>query len=562
MSENEPAERASLIERLSATARSEAGHTPNHHQDVEMALAFLRELDVRTLRELEQNFAQAYSSPGDQSAPHLTAVLSRMYFSVHSTRPFRVSPTLQDTKADLLDTLVFRDLRHAHGTIMYARSLRAVKKALGIGAHESLAAAGIAKYGSANVFLVLHVAHAFANAQLTRTSAHITPSMGYSGLDAYADALDACHFMTHGFAAYLMRSRPHPDVLASTAIRRRLEGFGISPTDIDQEQLRRELLKLEDRLPVLSASYSSWEAEDAPATATPPTETIRDDEIRMSFAISERPGSPRTVDQAEAQRLYRKGWPFDVHKQKPQFMAVWGAAAALLAVLSAWARGLQPSPDGVIVAAFIGATAALAVARVLDSRAGAFYSLAERLSRHTVLQGRRDQQFLVGLRRLRPEIFVKARSGNLTRLITIAADHNGIVVSGEGPRPRVLVAIHWLRIVSVTTSSTPSPASRRSTHRIEFTVHHNGEDVVLTLPVERAKISWTQRSFVENSPLTALLTSFTSLPTYWAMVDPDLGPGNVREDASERRRLIGNVHQVPGTAYEKEALAWERSIVG
>ncbi|RPF28922.1 hypothetical protein [Georgenia muralis] len=563
-------DRALRLERLTVAARVDAaaragvvGHDP---QDLHHALAFLDVLDLRTLTELERELDRPDSMvtrpPG--TAPGLAAFLGRRYAASIPASRYHPSTSVPELAARLLDTLVFREIGLAHGTTMFGRAVARVKDALGLPPRDSLAATGFAEYGAPAVFLLLDVAASFATVQLTRTSAHITASMGYSGMDAYADALDACHFMTVPFARHLLRWRPAPDALVSTMRRGRLDGLGISPTDIDEDRLLTELAVLRVRLPELSAPYSSWHGPGA-VRRRPRAGAGPEDEVRRAFVVAPADGDARTAGHAFQQRLTRRSWTVRARERRARLAVAAAAAAMALSSTPAWTTAQAVSLGQVFLAGLVGAVGVLAWAALLADREEDFFRTAATLSRSTVLQGRRDAALVSALRLLRPDDLARNRDGGLGRTVTVALEREGVVVLGRGWQP--VARFHWLHVTRISaptvpappaaTSSEPHPAPShgRTVHRVDFVIRRDGPDVAVSLPLERAKVAWTQRSFVETNPLKALVSGMESARYGWALSPAVAVPG--RPDANERMRLLTGVDPVAGTRYEKEALDWE-----
>jgi hypothetical protein len=277
----------------------------------------------------------------------------------------------------------------------------------------------------------------------------------------------------------------------------------------------------------------------------------------MSFVVSRRPGRPRTAGEAAELHLSRTSWALRVRERRAHFAAVAAVAAVALCWWSARAAAQELSAGLVLLAGLMGVVAALALAALLDSRARAFFRAAEGLSIYTVLQGRRDARFLGALRALRPDLFAGARCAGLPRLVTVVVEREGVLLLGRGPRPRVVAAFHWVHVPRITAPEDPPGAAGRSAHRVAFLVRRDGAGAVLGLPLERAKVAWTQRSYLENKPLEAVLSLLQGLRHGWAL--PPLGArgGGDQDDVSERLRLLRDAGEVAGTRYEQEVLDWE-----
>ncbi|GAA1773498.1 hypothetical protein [Kocuria aegyptia] len=560
MDGDEQAERSTAVERLRGVARADARDGVEGTLELQRALEFLEKLDLRILREIERELARPdnmIASPALGAHGGLTAFLGTRYAAAFPASRYHPSTPVPQIRARLLDTLVFREIRIAHGGTMFDRSVRGVQGALGLSPRDSLADTGFPEYGAPSVFLLLDVAASFATVQLSRTSAHITASMGYSGMDAYADALDACHFMTTPFAKHLLRSRPDPGKLVAMAARGRLDGFGISPTDIDGDRLLAELSKLRDRLPELSGAYSTWGPTGNAGRRQPPDTAGREDEIRTSFVVSRRPGRPRTAGEAEQNHLSRRSWALLVQEHRTQLATVLAVAAIAVFWWSARAASLELSGRLIALAAVMGAVAGAALVALLDSRAQAFFRAAEGLSMYMVLQGRRDAQFLGPLLTLRPDLFAGARHAGLPRLVTVVVERNGVLFLGRGTCPPVVAAFHWLHVPPITAPEDPPARLGRRKHRVAFDVRRDGTEVVLGFPLERAKVAWTQRSYLENKPLEAVLALLQGLRHTWALSPLGAPNGGEDVDTSERLRLLSGAEPVAGTRWEQEALDWE-----
>lgn len=262
---NAQREEDSIVERISALARED--HRQRQVSDekqivaLDAALAFLRELRPRTLQALDRELARpdslatagvlALGFRGGPGAAHFI----RRYCSPPSGRP--LSPrSAGAVDATLNDVLLFRNILMAHGETMFFPCLTRVKEILGFGPADSLAREGADNYGEGGVVLLLNAAHSIAELQLTKTSAHITPAMGYSGIDAWADAKDDCHFMTAEFAKWILRQEPRPKDIAGLVARGRLGTFRVSPSDLEPELLLAQLSKVDTDAE--ASALASW----------------------------------------------------------------------------------------------------------------------------------------------------------------------------------------------------------------------------------------------------------------------------------------------------------------
>lgn len=555
MEVEERAERAAAVDRISAAVRASARDGDKGALELEHALVFLDELDLRVLREIERelgNESSVITHPGiGRNSPGIAAFLGQRYAASIGKSQYSLTTPVTRIRADILDLLVFRDIERAHGGTMFTRVVQGVKKALDLPEHGSLAETGFGTYGASNIFLLLDVAASFATVQFERTSVVLTGVRGPEGMDLYADALDNCHFMTTSFARYLLKSQPGPGKLSTAGSRGRLERFGISPTKIDYERLLLELEKLRALLPELSSAYSYWGTESSGKVPLPPDEAGRDDEARMEFQVLRRTGVPRTAGEANEQRLVRRTWTFRLREKRATF----AAACASVAMLGYWLflqiTAQDLSVRLLLLEAVLGALLAATVCSFLDARENGFFQTAAELNHYTVLQGRRDATFLAALQKVRPEVAGLKHAG-LPRLFTVMAERDGVTFLGRGPRPKVVASFHWVHVAKLTA---PRGAAG-SPPRVAFVVRREGDEVELGFPLERAKVAWTQRNFLENKPMEAVLALLQGLRTNWTL--PPFGDRRSSDewDTSERFALLRS-GVVGGTPYEREVLDWE-----
>ena len=244
-----------IVQRIAALAYADerlGGSGPDAELPTELgaALEFLPQLSLRTLRALEKDLARPDSlATGGVQGRRQSGEPGAAWFLVRACsqtrRPYSSPRTAPAIDASLLDLLMLRDVRLAHGSSMYHRCTKGVKDILGLGSEDSLAEHGVARYGARGIVSLLHISASLADVQFSQTSAHITPRMGYAGLDAYADALDDCHFMTAAFARWILKTDPSPAKVAALAANGRLAEYGISPAELDPEKLRAELAKVD-----------------------------------------------------------------------------------------------------------------------------------------------------------------------------------------------------------------------------------------------------------------------------------------------------------------------------
>ncbi|GAB3247871.1 hypothetical protein GCM10027562_06000 [Arthrobacter pigmenti] len=477
-------------------ARAEA--RPQEASELEAALRCMHGLGLRTLQLLER---EASGRESANVAQFIRLSLPSRYFQQ------TVLPAA--ARAILLDTLTYKDIQLAHGDTMFKPSINRVKDVLGLTAQESLAEEGCARYGPDGVFAVLDIAASFADLQLTKTAAHITSSMGYAGIDAYADAKDACHSMTVKFARFVLTTAPSTDDLLAMLDNGRLTTFGISPVDFDKEQLRTELSKL---------PRTSTVAPDLPTELPLARSDWMNDDGTSRFKVTsiER---PRTAGDAHEQHLTRQ--TSARRRQADRLLSVaLPVAAALIAVWAAqsslerlYAERPFTAWGALLVLVFFEAMLGWlfykAVFAVIDFPAESFFHLARNLNYGTVLQGRRDPEFLNALRSVRPEAFTRSKNAGLGRLFAVFVDEGGILLLGPGRQPSIVAAFHWLHVRDVAAakpSGKHSASAGSADPKVEFLLKTGGSDVPLRFPLERAKVAWTQRSFLEAKPMDATLS--------------------------------------------------------
>lgn len=557
-------QRAAAAERLTAAVRASAVEGDAGARDVEHALAFLGELDVRTLREIERELGRDDSLmtyPTGGSTGSLATFLGRRFAASIATSRYTITTPVPRIRAELLDTLVFREILRAHGGTMFARTVEAVKKALGLPEHGSLAETGFAQYGSANLFLLVDVASAFAVTQFKRTSVILDGVRGPEGMDLYADALDNCHFTTAAFARFLLKSQPSPEKLCKATARGRLDGFGVSPTDIDLERLTSELEKLRPRLPQLAAPYASWGPKGDSGTRVPPLGEDQDDDARLAFKVLNRRKAPRAVGEVHEQRLIRRSPVVRLREHKTLLVAASVVVTVAWYLWLAQATSEAPSLSLGLLAALFGFCASVLFYGLLDAREESFFLTAQGPTGYTVLQGRRDARFLEALRRIAPGSFAASRRGGLPRLFTVMLDREGVSFLGGGWHQRVPVAFHWVRTEDVVEPDNSRVDAASSGHRVAFIVRIGEEKVELSFPLERARVIWAQRNFVENKPIKATLAMVGSLRKSWAVPKPGAERGSGVSDVVERLNLL-RTGNLAGTPHEKAVVDWEVSRRG
>jgi hypothetical protein len=535
---------AAIVERISALARDDerqrlAGTDEKLAADLDAALAFLPQLRLRALQALDRDLARpdSLATCGALSwgagQPGTAKFLIR--FCSPPGRHYGSPGSTAGIDAALVDLLLFRDVLLAHGSTMFFKCVAGVKEILGISKEESLAEDGAGKYGAPGVCAVLDTAASLAVLQLTKTSAHITAKMGYAGVDAYADAIDDCHFMTADFARWILRSGPLPERVAGLAGNGRLAKFGISPAELDPERLMAELSKLDSGLQ--AEVLADWNRE-VPKTASAQTGNGRrssladvDDGGKRSFEVSSLPVVSTSGDGFE-NHISRRRSNAAVRRLKA---LSWVACPLAVVAVSLWlARPLvgellagPPATAWKGLGTFVlaetlgGALLALGISSLLDLRASGFFLTARELSQFTVLQGRRTADFLAALRKLRPGLFDRSRTGKVPRLFSLCFSREGALLIGGGPQPGVVATFPWQSVREIVAEQPvrgrPHPGGHGQ--RVLLVVSHGGVDVQLAFPLERAKVAWTSRTFLEGNPVEAALALVQGMRTL-SRIDP------------------------------------------
>ena len=563
--------------------------------ELEAALAFLPQLSLRTLRALEKDLARPDSlatggkeSPWQAGEPGVAWYLVRV--CSQTRRPYSSPRPASLVDASLLDLLVFRDIRLAHGSTMSHRCMSGVKDILGLRPEDSLAEHGVARYGARGLVSLLNISMSLADLQLSKTSAHITPQMGYAGMDAYADAQDNCHFMTAAFARWIMQTDPSPATVSALAANGRLSKYGISPADLDPENIKAELAKVD--VDAVTGSLPEADAGSFPrggARSRTSDKTSRrrpdfsdlDDGGRGSFEVLIPPPArnPATAGDAFEKHVSRKESTAALRRLKalvwvlcplavivPSF---WVAAPTLWELLAVADRNAWRALAAFVLAeALGGCLIALGICSWLDLRVSGFFMVARELNRYTVLQGRRDEEFLRALRVLRPDLFSRSATAGLPRLFTVCFDKEGALLVGRTTQPFVAAAFHWLHVREIRAEPpVRGPLAKRGHgQRVVLVVRKNGTDVELTFPLERAKVAWTTRTFLEADPVKAVLALVQGMRDLSSLEGPGTsqqGRRKMTPETEERIHLLLRRDAVlEGTDYEKEALEYERRSRG
>lgn len=581
-----------IVRRLAVMARADprrphngAGETQAVRLDA--ALEFLPQLKLRTLRVLEHYV----SSPGGLAA---AVVLNRgqadglgvaNLLIRHCSPPsvYRFSRTAASIDADLLDLLTFSTILDAHGETMFDKCLADVKKRiLGLSAEEALADQGFARYGVRGVFSVLDISVSLATLQLSKTAAHITPRMGYAGVDARDD----CHCMTAGFARWILRTAPDPGKVSGLAANGRLAKFGISPADLDPEKLRAELSKVDvdAEVGILVGPDTDGSQPGPAGTGGPETNKKRrpyfadiDDGGRRSFEVTTPPtlSTASTAGDAFEKNISRRDSNAAIRRTKALF---WVACPLAAIAISLWIAGpmigeLLAGPPlnawkglgaFVLAEALGGCLIALGVSSWLDLRASGFFLAARELNHFTVLQGRRDDEFLQALRVLRPRLFDRSATAGLPRRFTLCFDREGAQLIGGGTHAAVVAAFHWLHVREILAEPPVRGHQSKRGQRVVLLVRHEGTDVRLAFPLERAKVAWTSRTFLESDPVTAALALVQGMRSLSSREGPGAARNGIRKMTSETEErshlLLWHDAVLEGTDYEKEALEYEARL--
>lgn len=587
---------SAIVQRIAALAYADerlgkGGPDAELPTELGAALAFLPQLRLPTLRALEKDLARpdSLATGGMQGRrragePGVARFLVRA--CSQTRRPYSSPLTAHAIDASLLDQLMFRDVRLAHGSTMFHRCFDRVKDLLGLGPEDSLAEHGAARYGARGVATLLNTSVSVAKLQFSQTSAHITPQMGYTGLDAYADAQDDCRSMTAPFARWILQTDPAPATVAALAAKGRLAKYGISPAELDPEELRVELARADvsavaDKLSGLAAPSPQSPGggssnPDGPRRRRPDFPELNDGAMG-SFEVTVPPTArnPATAGDAFEKHISRRESTTALRRLKAIIwigcplavvaISVWMAAPAVEELLrgagkNAW-KGLTAF---VLSEALGGCLIAVGISSLLELRVNGFFSVARELSPYTVLQGRRNKEFLDALRVLRPGLFDRSATAGLPRLFTLFFDKEGALLLGGREQPAVLAAFHWLHVRRILAE--PPARGRRARpgegQRVVLMVRQGGADVRLAFPLERAKVAWTSRTFLEADPVKAALALVEGLRNLSSLE----GPGTARQgmrtltpEIEERIHLLLRQDAVlEGTDYEREALEYER----
>ncbi|KUM32711.1 hypothetical protein [Arthrobacter sp. EPSL27] len=498
-----------IVQRIAARAHADerlvkSGTNGELPAELDAALAFLPQLRLRTLRALEEDLARPDSlatggMPGNGQAgePGVARFLVRV--CAQTRRPYSPPRATPAVDAAMLDLLVLRDIRLAHGSSMYDRCLDGLKDIMGLGPEESLAEHGVARYGAVGIVSLLHTSVSLAVLQHRQTSAHITAQMGYAGVDAYADAKDDCHSMTAAFARWILQTRPSPAKVAALAANGRLARYSISPAKLDPDEVRAELAKVD--VDAVAGNLAATGPESSgTGTGTPGRRQRRrpefpdvDDGAVGSFEVTVPPSArnPATAGDAFEQHISRR----ESNAFRRLKAIIWVACPLAVVAISSWMAAptvsellVRPEPNAwKALAAFFLAEAlggfliAMGISSWLDLRVSGFFMVARELNMYTVLQGRRDDEFLHALGVLRPGLFDRSATAALPRLFTVCYDKEGALLVGGPTQPFVVAAFHWLHVRKILAEPPVRGRNAKRGHgqRVVFLVRKDGTDVEL-----------------------------------------------------------------------------------
>lgn len=511
-----------IIARISALARKDQTQRQDSDEKrvlaLNKALAFLRELDPHTLQALDREFARpdgiatsGVFETGFLGGPGVAQFI-RSYCSPPSGLPL-APHSAAAVDARLIDVLLFRDILLAHGETMFFQCLTRVKGILGFGSEASLAREGAGKYGPRGVVLLLNTAHSLAKLQLQKTSAHVTASMGYAGIDAWADAKDDCHFMTADFTKWILQRRSSPRDIAGLVTKGRLEKFGISPSDMEPELLLAELSKVDtDGVATALASWSGLPQDSKRADRRSSLADLGDRGER-SFDVQGVVGVKTAGDAFEA-HIWRRQSKLRARQLKSLCWRMGSFGVPAIALWLCWPIVQQllakPSPDAstgavtfLLVELLGGTLLAMGAVSLIDMRTSGFFALARAMSRMTVLQGKRTPEFLAALRKLRPGMFQTKRSGGVPGYFSMCFSTEGALLVSGGRVPDIVAAFPWDSIRAIDPEIAPMAGMKNSaaSHGVVLRVDHQGDEVRLAFPLEQAKVAWTTRRYLEKKPL-------------------------------------------------------------
>lgn len=141
-------------------------------------------------------------------------------------------------------------------------------------------------------------------------------------------------------------------------------------------------------------------------------------------------------------------------------------------------------------------------------RTSGFFALARAMSKFTVLQGKRTPEFLAALRQLRPGLFQGSQSGGVPKYFSVCfSSSEGVLLIGGGQMPDVVAAFPGNTVKGIEPDKAPTTGAKNSDTRqdVGLRVDSQGAEVRLAFPLERAKVAWTTRRYLEKKPVEAAL---------------------------------------------------------
>lgn len=170
-----------------------------------------------------------------------------------------------------------------------------------------------------------------------------------------------------------------------------------------------------------------------------------------------------------------------------------------------------------------------------DMRGVTFFQQARDLTNYTVIQGRRDRSFLKSLRQLRPAAFDQSASAGIPRHFSLFADKQGVMILGKGSRPRIVASFHWSHV----SDTAPDAVGHRivltvqqdETVQRDETVRQDERTAPLAFEVTRAKVAWSELSYVQEKPLEAMLAMYNGMKVLGRIETPAGSPADEAQAA-------------------------------
>jgi hypothetical protein len=205
---------------------------------LDSSLAFAWTLPLPVLRMLVEELHK-----GDKSASGPAELFMRL---CPGPRSGVLSPSAAQIEADLIDQIIFRDIRVAHRTVIHGHALATVKQSLGLSREQSLATQMAPSYGLGHVFALVDIATSFGAVQLHHLLRLHPPDRGYSYLDDVDVSMDACVCMTATLASRILHETPTVDQIVAMMQNGGLGEWGITPSDLDEDEVHEHLLRLRE----------------------------------------------------------------------------------------------------------------------------------------------------------------------------------------------------------------------------------------------------------------------------------------------------------------------------